>query len=63
MLSKRGIPDYNSPIHLMLNDDHNVECYHGSWHIFYTKDLDEVTCPVCLDKLQKQGRIRSTAHG
>lgn len=51
-MEKRGIPDYNSPVHLIRQDNHNMYCYYGSWHVFYTDNRKEVTCKKCLEKLR-----------
>jgi len=57
-IHKRGIPNYQDPIHLIRQDQHNMLCYNGSYHVFYTDDLDRVTCQACLEKLRKAGRLK-----
>lgn len=51
-MNKRGIPSYGDPVHMIKQDDHNMICHNGSYHVFYTRNKKEVTCSVCLKKLK-----------
>lgn len=61
---KRGYPDNQKIVHLYKKQyqagmiegrDYHVKvlCNNGSWHIWHTKDVERVTCPVCLERMQK----------
>lgn len=64
-MQKRGKPDHNSLIHLRVDkswkwkllgmkehEDYtmNVKCHNGNYHILYTDDPKQVTCPLCKAK-------------
>ena len=61
MINKRGKPDDQGPnsyVHLYKElDSHpdyfNVLCNNGSYHLWYTEDVEHVTCPACLERAQK----------
>lgn len=61
---KRGRPDNQKIVHLYEKQyragmvegrDYNLKvlCNNGSWHIWYTKNVDRVTCPACIERMQK----------
>ncbi len=62
---KRGNPDTNSFVHLALPPTKKqiqcgeqirfaVLCQNGAWHINFTLNEKEVTCPACLEELRNQ---------
>ena len=65
---KRGKPEENAPIHLMLTakerihlgnveftTEQNTMCNTGNYHINHTRYINHVTCEKCLELFKKKG--------
>jgi hypothetical protein len=65
MISKRGspylhdkreslvhlrIPQYRKGMVEGVDYSTRIKCNNGNYHILYTDDLREVTCPICKEK-------------
>ena len=62
---KREKPNTGDLIHSYLapriekgmNHKENALCMNGSYHLFLHEDPKKVTCPKCIEALQKAGKL------
>jgi hypothetical protein len=51
-MPKRGRPNNNDVVHYFRGGKDPL-CFNGSWHLNYTIETNKVTCPKCLELMNR----------